>query len=112
VKVSLLLLALLLAAPAFADIIPDHVGACWGKEAGAACTTPDGQRGTCQKVSVGRLVYSFGIRKIKPVKMLGCLPAGGAPKARSLLPLVGLGLALLALVAALGLCARRTPQPT
>lgn len=111
-RISLLILSLLLAVPAFADVLRANIGAGRGKQAGAACTTRDGQRGTCKKVSVARFVYGSGIPPTtKRVKMLGCVARGGAPKARTPL-LAELSLALLALVAALWMRAQPAPQPT
>ena len=100
------LLFALLAAPAFADILPDEVGACQGKAAGSACTTPEGEAGTCSKLSISRPDYSTGIPpKYKQIEMLGCV-ATAKGTARNLTPWVGIGLAFLALVVALS---RRSP---
>ena len=69
----LFLLVALLAAPAFADIIPDEVAVCRGLAAGAACVT-DGVAGTCVETVVSRPDYSSGIPpKYKQVKMLSCV---------------------------------------
>ena len=85
----------LLAAPAFADVLPREVSGCQGKAAGSACRTLDGQVGTCSKISITR----------PGVETLACV-ATAKGTARSLTPWVGLGLAFLALVAALK---RRSP---
>jgi hypothetical protein len=77
------LLIALLAAPAFADILPDEVGACQGKAAGSACTTPEGEAGTCSKMSISRPDYSTGIPPTyKQIEMLGCVAtaAGNAQR--------------------------------
>ena len=100
-----------LAVPAFADILPDEVGVCRGKSAGAACTTGDGQAGTCADLLVSRPDYSSGIPpKYRQVKMLGCV-ATAKGSARSALPLAGAGLAFLALLAAVVFKPRR-PAPS
>ncbi len=98
---TLCLLSLLLAMPALADILPDEVASCQGKGAGTACTTPDGEAGTCAKISVTRPDYSNGIPpSYKSVEMLGCV-ATAKGTARSMVPWLGGGLAFLALVAAM-----------
>jgi hypothetical protein len=97
--VRLILFVAVFAAPAFADIVPDEVGLCSGKAAGAACTV-DGVAGTCVETMVSRPDYSSGIPpKYRQVKMLACV-ATAKGSARSVLPFVGAGLAFLALVAA------------
>ncbi len=102
-------LVAVLAVPAFADILPDEVALCRGKTAGAACTTGEGQAGTCVETSVTRPDYSSGIPpKYTQVKMLGCV-AIAKGSARAALPWVGVGLGFLALVAALGFKPRRAP---
>ena len=104
--VKLILLAAVLAAPAFADIIPDEVALCRGKAAGAPCSV-EGQAGTCVETSVSRPDYSSGIPpKYKQVKMLSCV-AVAAGSARSVTPWLGAALAFLALLAAFGFKARR-----
>lgn len=96
-----LLIIALLAAPAFADIITEEVAVCRGKSAGAACTTGEGQAGTCVETSVTRPDYSGGVPPTyKQVKMLACV-ATAKGSARSALPWVGVGMGLLALVVAL-----------
>ena len=102
-------LVAVLAVPAFADILPDEVALCQGKSAGAACTTGEGQPGTCVETSVSRPDYSSGIPpKYTQVKMLGCV-AIAKSSARVALPWVGVGLGFLALLAALGFKPRRPP---
>ncbi|MFZ5438631.1 MAG: hypothetical protein ACOZQL_01415 [Myxococcota bacterium] len=102
-----LLVLLLAALPALADILPDEVASCQGKSAGAACTTPEGEPGTCQSITITRPDYSSGIPpKSKQVQMLGCV-ATAKGTARSLLPWVGTGLAFLALLLAMLLRGRR-----
>jgi hypothetical protein len=110
VKTLSLLLALV-SVPALADILPEEVGVCRGKAAGTACTTPDGQAGTCAKMFVTRPDYSSGIPPTyRQVEMLGCV-ATAKVTARSMLPWLGAGLAFLALVAALaGRRGIREPQ--
>jgi hypothetical protein len=106
--VRLVLLVAVLAVPAFADILPDEVYTCRNKVAGGACTTGDGQAGTCVETLVSRPDYSSGIPPTyKQVKMLSCV-ATAKGSARSILPWLGAGLAFLALLA--GLLSRRHPQ--
>lgn len=107
------LLALVVVAfPAFADVIPEDVAVCQGQQAGGACTTPDGKEGTCIERLVTRLDYSKGIPPgTKQVKMLSC-QAKASAQARSMSPTwLGLGLAFLAVVGALGLKKSREPLP-
>ena len=69
---------------------------------GAACTTPEGQPGTCTEISVSRPDYSSGIPpKYTQVKMLGCVAVAKA-SSKVALPWVGVGLAFLAMLAAFG----------
>lgn len=104
---TLCLVMLLAAVPAFADIVPDEVDACSGKKAGAVCTTPDGEPGTCTSITVSRPDYSGGVPPTyKQVQMLGCV-ATAKGTARSLLPWVGTGLAFLAMLMAMMLKGRR-----
>ncbi len=104
---KLCLILLLAAVPALADILPDEVATCRDKSAGAACTTPEGQPGTCAKMTISRPDYSSGIPpKYKSVEMLGCV-ATAKGSARSMLPWLGAGLAFLAALAALW----RRPRP-
>jgi hypothetical protein len=104
---TLCLVVLLAAVPAFADIVPDEVGACQGKKTGAACTTPEGEAGTCVNITVSRPDYSGGVPPTyKPVQMLGCV-ATAKGTARSMLPWVGTGLAFLAMLMAMLLKGRR-----
>ena len=71
------------------------------KAAGAPCVV-DGVAGTCVETTVSRPDYSSGIPpKYQQVKVLGCV-ATAQGSARSMLPWLGVGLAFLALVAALG----------
>lgn len=105
------LLMAVLAAPAFADILPEEVAICRDKPVGSACTTPEGAAGTCSEMTVSRPDYSGGIPpKYKQVKMMGCV-ATAKGSARSALPWVGVGLGFLALVAALVFKPRR-PAPS
>lgn len=100
-SVRLFVLVAVLAVPAFADIIPEEVATCRNKAAGSACTTGEGHAGTCIETSITRPDYSGGVPPTyKAVKMLTCV-ATAKGSARSALPWVGLGLAFLALVAAL-----------
>lgn len=97
----ILFLVAVLAGPAFADIIPEEVATCRNKASGAACTTGEGHAGTCIETSISRPDYSGGVPPTyKAVKMLTCV-ATAKGSARSTLPWLGLGLAFLALVAAL-----------
>lgn len=97
---------LIVAAPAFADVISEEVAACRNKAAGAACTAPEGP-GTCVEVSVMRPDYSGGVPpKYRSVKMLSCV-ATAKGSAFSALPWLGVGLSFLALT--LGL--RFRPRP-
>lgn len=90
-----------LAVPAFADIIPEEVATCRNKAAGAACTTGEGHAGTCIETSITRPDYSGGVPPTyKQVKMLTCV-ATAKGSARSALPWLGIGLAFLALIAAI-----------
>jgi len=101
--VRLFFLVMLFAGPAFADILPDEVASCRGKAGGAACTTPEGQPGTCVETSISRPDYSSGIPpKYTQVKMLSCV-AVAKGSAKVALPWLGLGLAFLASLAAFGL---------
>lgn len=98
---SFLFLAVL-AAPAFADIIPEEVAVCRNKSAGSACVTGEGHAGTCVESSISRPDYSTGIPpQYKQVKMLTCV-ATAKGSARSVAPWVGAGLGFLALLAAMG----------
>lgn len=93
---------LLFASLAFADILPQEVADCRNKAAGAACTTPEGQAGTCQEINVTRPDYSGGVPpKYKSVKMLGCVAAAKGQARVGVLPWLGGGLAFLALVGGL-----------
>lgn len=104
-----LALALACSSLALADILPQEVADCRDKAAGAACTTPEGQAGTCQEISVTRPDYSGGVPpKYKSVKMLGCVAAAKGQARVGALPWLGGGLAFLALVAGL-LATRRKP---
>ena len=97
----------MLAAPAFADIIPEEVASCRGKSAGAACNTGDGLPGTCIETSITQPDYRGGIPpKYTQVKMLACV-ATAKGSARVAMPWVGAGLGFLALVAALAFKPRR-----
>ncbi len=94
-------------ASSLADILPDEVASCRGKDVGAACTTPDGQAGTCAKISVTRPDYSSGIPPTyRPVEMIGCV-ATAKGTARSLSPWLGVGLAFLAVLVAVASRSRR-----
>ena len=98
-----LVLVAVLAVPAFADILPEEVATCRNKAAGSPCTTGDGHAGTCIETSISRPDYSGGVPPTyRPVQMLTCV-ATAKGQARSLAPWLGLGLAFLALLAALGL---------
>ena len=93
---------------AFADILPREVADCRDKASGAACTTPEGQAGTCQEMNVTRPDYSDGVPpKYKTVKMLGCVATAKAQARVGVLPWLGAGLAFLALAA--GLATRKKP---
>lgn len=105
----LALMSVLLAAPAFADIVPEEVARCSGKTAGAGCTTPDGLEGSCVEISVSRPDYSQGVPPTyRNIKMLSC-EAKAQASAKSASPWLGVGLAFLALIAAAR--TRRIPQP-
>ena len=106
-RVRIFVVVAVLAAPAFADIIPEEVSLCRGKVSGAACTTEQGQAGTCVETSVTRPDYSSGIPpKYTQVKMLACV-ATAKGSARVAMPWVGVGLGFLALLAALVFKPRR-----
>lgn len=111
VTLVVLLLSCLVALPAHADVMPDEVATCRGKTAGAPCTTPAGLPGQCIEISFSRPDYSQGVPPTyRPVKLLSC-EATTTASARHVtaLPWVGVGLAFLALLAALR--TRRAPQP-
>ena len=103
-------LLLLLALPAWADIPPAETADCRGKQAGAACTTPDGNAGTCVEMQFSRPDYSQGVppRGTTTYTALGCKQTAPAAS-KSLLAWLGAALAFLAMVAA----ARgvRSPRP-
>lgn len=101
-RAPLLAAALLAAAPAAADLIPDEVAACRGQAAGAACTTPDGAPGTCAETLVTRPDYSHGVPPTyRQVTQLACVATAPAPARAWLMPGLGAGLTALALLLAL-----------
>ena len=78
------LLLLVLSLPAWADIAPAETADCRGKSAGAACTTPDGNAGTCVEMKFSRPDYSQGVppRGYTTYTALGCkqtAPAASKP---------------------------------
>lgn len=98
---TLWLAAVLVAFPAFADIIPVDVATCRGKAAGTTCVTEDGLQGTCVETSVTRPDYSAGVPPTyKQVTMLSC-QATAKGSARVSTGWLGAGLAFLALLGAL-----------
>jgi hypothetical protein len=101
---TLCLAAVLVALPAFGDIIPQDVALCRGKSAGAACVTEDGLQGTCTEISISRPDYSGGVPPTyKQTKVLSC-QATAKGSARVSTGWLGAGLAFLA--RALRLCVR------
>lgn len=101
-KNVIIVVVVLSASAALADILPDDVAVCQSKALGAKCVTDEGVEGTCQETLVSRPDYSGGIPpKYKQVKMLTCVTAAKGT-ARSMVPWLGLGLgffaALLAMV--------------
>ena len=102
------LLVVLSASVCLGDVIPPDVSACDGLQPGATCTTFGGSAGTCVESVTSRLDYSTGIPpKSKQVKVLMCVASG---EARSVTPVLGLGLAMGAV--ALALATRRRPPLT
>ncbi|MEW5742284.1 MAG: hypothetical protein AB1938_25430 [Myxococcota bacterium] len=94
-----LVVALVIAGAALADIAPDNLAGCRGKSAGATCQTDDGQPGVCTKTMVSRPDYSKGVPPgTKQVEMLLCVATSSAmARAPSLAPwTIGLFLTLLA----------------
>lgn len=75
----LFLVVVSVASGAFADIPPANASQCQGASAGAACTTDDGQPGTCVTSMVSRPDYSSGFPpKVKQVPMLLCVASASA----------------------------------
>lgn len=73
------LLLVLVAGAALADIPPSNSAQCRSAQAGAPCTTDDGKPGTCVSQKVGRLDYSEGVPpKSIQVDMLICVPSVSA----------------------------------
>jgi len=100
---TLCLAAVLVALPAFGDIIPQDVALCRSKSAGAACVTEDGLQGTCTEISISRPDYSGGVPPTyKQTKVLSC-QATAKGSARVSTGWLGAGLAFLALLGALTL---------
>lgn len=95
------LLLLVLSLPAWADLAPAETADCRGKSAGAACTTPDGNAGTCVEMQFSRPDYSQGVppRGTSTYTALGCKQT--APAANThLLAWLGAAMAFFAMVAA------------
>lgn len=89
--------ALVLSASARADEYPDL--GCEDSSVGAACLTADGTAGTCVR-QTSRVVGADGVSRL--VLEFVCAPAVSAEQ-KPALPWLGLGLAFLALCAALAL---------
>lgn len=103
------LLVLVLSLSAWADILPDEQVDCRGKQSGAACTTPDGNAGTCVEMKFSRPDYSQGVppRGYTTYTALGCKQTVPAAS-KSMLAWLGAALAFLAMVAAAR--SARTPR--
>lgn len=77
-RFPLLALALVVAAPAWADLIRPAEAECREKQQGAACRAGDGA-GVCEASTCSRKDYSGGVPpKTKSVPCLKCVAKGAA----------------------------------
>lgn len=100
------LISCLVALPALADLAPVNTFQCAGLSAGTACTTDDGQPGTCMPQQSSRNDYSEGVPpKVVSVEVMTCVASTPArmmaPRLETLITFAALALLVLAVRAAL-----------